>query len=280
MLRRKMFWALYGLSAMIFMFFFYGQYLQTWIASQFTEQPLFLGSGLISVPVKPDELLKILRTALRLDGSGYTYRNFIWFEGYIVMIVLALTGSVVMGNDFRFGSLPFYLAKPLTRWHYTIGKFLAVAAFINLMTTLPAIILYIQYGLLDCWQYYIDRFDLFLGIIGYGLILTFTLGLLLLSTASMLQRTVPMIMVWASVFVFGRLLAHLLVDGLRFDSRWRLVDLWNNLYLAGNWCLGMASDTIRPRNQPEYWEAGAVIVAVCTLCMFYLNRRIQAVEIV
>ena len=32
----------------------------------------------------------------------------------MVMIVLALAGSVLIGNDFRFGSLPFYLSKPLS----------------------------------------------------------------------------------------------------------------------------------------------------------------------
>ena len=51
------------------------------------------------------------------------------------MIVLALAGAVLVGNDFRFGSLPFYLSKPLGRWHYVLGKCLAVAVFVNLMTT-------------------------------------------------------------------------------------------------------------------------------------------------
>ena len=59
------------------------------------------------------------------------------------MIVLALAGAVLVGNDFRWGGLPFYLSKPLTRWHYLLGKCLAVAVFVNLMTTVPALVLYL-----------------------------------------------------------------------------------------------------------------------------------------
>lgn len=280
MLRRKLFWGLYGLSVMIFLFFFYGQYLQTWIGTQLSEDSIRLGSGLVGVTVKPSDLLDLLRTALRLDGSGYTYRNFIWFEGYIAMIVLALAGSVIVGNDFHHGSIPFYLSKPINRWHYLIGKWLAVGVFINLMTTLPAVLLYLQYGLIDSWHYYHEQFGLFLGIVGYGAVLTISLGLLLLATACWLRRTVPMVMVWTALFVFGRMVAGLLVDGLRLDDRWRLVDLWNDMYLVGNWCLRMSPDTIRPTTQPEYWEAAAVLGAVSVLCLIYLNRRIQAVEIV
>ena len=74
------------------------------------------------------------------------------FQGYMVMIVLALAGSILVGNDLRFGSLPFYLSKPLSRRHYLLGKAVAVGVFINLMTTLPALMLFIQYGLLDSWR--------------------------------------------------------------------------------------------------------------------------------
>jgi len=273
LLRRRLFWGLYALCVMIFLFFFYLQYLHVWIEKQISADTVSLGPFAI-----PAVLIRnFFQEGLHLDGSGYTFRNLIWFEGYIVMIVLALAGSIIMGNDFRFGSLPFYLSKPLHRWHYLFGKFLAVAIFTNLMTTLPALILYIQYGLIDSWRYYYEQASLLLGILGYGIALSLVLGLLLLATAVWLKRTVPMIMVWTALFVFSRMLADLLA---RFHPRWRLVDLWNDLYLAGNWCLWMPANTIRPGNQPSYREAAAVLIAICVLCLLYLNRRIQAVEVV
>jgi ABC-type transport system involved in multi-copper enzyme maturation permease subunit len=273
--RRKIFWGLYALALLIFFMFFFGQYLLAWAESQTTEQSVNIGL----VHTEPTRLIQLLREVMRLNGSGYTYRNFFWYQGYMVMIVLALAGSILVGNDFQFGSLPFYLSKPLGRWHYLLGKCLAVAVFVNLMTTLPAIVLFVQYGFLDSWTYFVDSSRLLAGILGYGLVLTVCLSLMLVATATWLRRTVPMIMTWTTLFFFFRLLAHALVDGFRYDPRWRLIDLWNNTYLVGSYLLGMGIDTIRLAEPPVY-QAALVLGALSSICLIYLSLRIRAVEIV
>jgi ABC-type transport system involved in multi-copper enzyme maturation permease subunit len=276
--RRRLFWVLYAFGLMIFFMFFFGQYLLAWAVSQLAEQTVRVGI----IRAEPERLVHLLREVLRLDGSAYTYRNFFWYQGYMVMIVLAFTGSVLVGNDFHFGSLPFYLAKPLGRWHYLLGKCLAVGVFVNLMTTLPALILFVQYGLIDpdaesTFSYFISSRWLFLGILGYGVLLTVCLSLMLVAAATWLRGTVPLIMTWTTFFFFLRLLAISLVDGFHYDPRLRLIDLWNNTYLVGNWCLG--NEVIRTP-QPPIYLAGLVVAAVSLLCLIYLNRRIRAVEIV
>src|SRR3954471_19749220 len=167
LLRRKLFWGLYGLCLMVFLFFFFGQYIMAWLATNMQENSFRVGNG--NVAVDPARLLGTFRTELKINGGGETYVNVIWYEGYLVMVVLALSGAVLVGNDFRFGSLPFYLAKPLGRWHYVLGKCLAVAVFINLMTTFFALVLWVEYGLLDQdWEYLLTTWNLPLGILGYG----------------------------------------------------------------------------------------------------------------
>ncbi len=274
--RRKLFWAMYALGLMIFLLYFFGQYLLAWAATQ---------GGEASVPVMglredPHRIVNFLRNFLKFNGSGETYRNFIWYQGYIVMVVLALAGSVLVGNDVQHGSLPFYLSKPLSAWHYLLGKGLAVAVFINLMTTLPALVLWVQYGLLDSWDYFLDNWHLALGILVYGAVLTVSLSLMLLATASWLRRTVPMIMAWSTLFFFLRLLAAALVDGLHYDARWRLIDLWNDAYLVGNMALGLDPLQATPLPQPEWFEGALVLGGVSVLCLTYLVARIRAVEIV
>jgi ABC-2 type transport system permease protein len=290
-LRRKLFWVLYALALVIFFLFFFGQYLLSWIETQASEQ---------SVPVlgfraAPAQLIRLLRDGAKLNGSGDTYRNFFWYQGYMVMILLTLAGSILVGNDFRHGSLPFYLSKPLDRWHYVLGKCLATAVFVNLATTIPALVLFIQFGFLDSWEYFAGEGvfiggrdyglhlpinPLLFGILGYGLVLTVCLSLLLVATASWLRRTVPMIMVWATLFFFFRLLAGTLVDGLQYAPRWRLIDLWNDMYLLGNYCLGMSHESIRPTPQPAFHEAAFVLACLCLLCLGHLIFRIRAVEVV
>lgn len=224
----------------------------------------------------PQDLIRILRGLLKMDGSAATYSNFIYYQGYIVMIVLALAGAVLIGNDLRFGTLPYYLSKPMSRWHYLLGKALAVAVFINMMTTLPAIVLFVQFGLLDSWEYFWDRAFLFWGILGYGAALTVSLSLLLLATATWLRKTVPLIMTWTTLFFFCRFLGTALVDGLRFDVRWRLLDLWNDIWLVGAACLRLP---VAP-NHPTWPPAALALGGVCLTCLLYLVLRLKAVEVV
>lgn len=275
--RRKLFWIIYILGLTIFLFFFFGQYLLSWVESQTSETWVRVGGFGWT---RPQEFIHILRDFLKLNGTGTTYRNFFWYQSYAVMVVLALGGSLLVGNDIHFGSLPFYLSKPISRWHYLLGKGLAIAIFINLMTTVPAIVLFVQYGLLDSWNYFFDQAHLFLGILGYGLILTLTWSLMLMAIAIWLRRTVPMIMIWTTLFFFFRLLGDALVDGLHYGPRWRLIDLWNDAYLVGNVCLGTQLRPIASLTQPPWYEAALVLGAVCCVCLTYLILRIRAVEIV
>src|SRR5437899_9904589 len=100
-LRRKLFWVLYALALFVFLMFFFGQYLLAWAETQIGEGSVMVGP----VRTQPGALIELFRTALKLNGTGETYRNFFWWQGYMVMIVLAMAGSILIGNDFHFGSL-------------------------------------------------------------------------------------------------------------------------------------------------------------------------------
>lgn len=275
--RRKLFWAIYALAVMVFLLFFFGQYLMSWAASQLGEQEVRVG-GLGRA--NPKWLVEFFRDFLKLNGSAETFRNFFWFEGYSVMVVLALAGSILIGNDIRFGSLAFYLAKPISRWDYLLGKGIAVAVFINLLTTAPAVLLFVQYGFLEDWEYFVEKSGLLVGILGYGLILTASLTTVLLATATWVRRTVPLIMTWTTLFFFCRLLSQALVEGLQFDPRWRLLDLWNSTVYLGGLGLGIPEGQIRPWPQPAWQEAALVLGGVSLSCLSYLILRIRGVEIV
>lgn len=271
MFRRKLFWALYVLGLSIFLLYFFGQFLLAWASDQLSESQV----GVMGFGVDPQKLVDLFRNSMKLNGTGETYSNYYWFQGSMVMIILALAGSILMGNDIHYGTLPFYLSKPLSRWHYLLGKCLAVGVFVNLMTTIPALLLFVQWGMLEKW-----RFDLLGGILAYGLLMTVFLSVMLTATAAWLRRTVPMLMAWATLFLFFRLLAAALVDGLAYDRHWRLIDLWNNLYLVGYYLLGNDLERMRPSAQPEVYKAGLVLFAVCFFCLGYLIQRVRGVEIV
>jgi ABC-2 type transport system permease protein len=292
MFRRWLFWVLYGMGLLFFLMFFFGSFLLDWMESQVPAAPIQVGN----FRADPDRVVRMIRQGLRvLNGSQETFAYFFLYQSSMVMIVLAMAGSILVGNDFTYQSLTFYLAKPLSRWHYIAGKCLAVGVIVNLMTTVPALVLYVQHGLDDV-NYFLDpdffenaseqgpaSWPLLLGILGFGLLLSVVLGLLLVTAASWLRRTMPLIMAWSAFFLFFKLLAAILVNGLHYADGWRLIDLWNDLCLVGFACLGFDDEgleRILRTSQPQTIHAGLVLVGVCISCLTYLTLRTRAVEVV
>jgi hypothetical protein len=290
LMRRRLFWALYAAGLLIFLMFFFGGFLLAWAETQIPTTTVQWGK----LKVEPDRLVRPLRQGLRvLNGSQETFAYFFLYQGAMVMVVLALAGSVLVGNDFTHGSLPFYLAKPLSRWHYVLGKCLAAGVVVNLLTTLPALALFAQHCL-DDWDFLTDPdyflhsgtgsgpagLPLLLGVLGYGLLLTVCLSVVLVATASWARRTMPLVLVWSTLFLFFRLLAAILVDGLRYTESWRLMDLWNDLRLVGSAALQVEHGRIGPQPQPETGAAALVLGVVVLLCLSYLGLRTRAVEVV
>ncbi len=277
LLRRKLFWAVYALAGLVFFAYFFGQYAIQWVKGYAGTQTVTM----VGVPVRVSEFTRLL-DVFHLNGDAETFSNFIWNEGYVANIVLALAGAVLVGNDFHHGSLPFYLSKPISRRHYVLGKALGVGGFVNLLTTLPAVVLWVQAGLLLGWQsYFYDNFKLLLGILGYGAVLTVTLSLLLVAMAVLVRRTVPLVMIWCGLFVLCPALANFLASNQSLGPTWRLIDLWNDMYLVGLWLLGVEPTEARSGfEQPPVWQAAAVLAGVCAACWLFLSRRIRAVEVV
>ena len=260
MLRRKMFWLLLGLSLLNFLFVFATIYLKAQVASQNPGLSRFVNQVLSSV-----------------TGTGETYRDFMFAQGTVTMLLLAFAGSMLVGDDMRQGGLTFYLSRRISRWHYVVGKLLSIGLLVSLTTTVPALILYVQYGFLtDSTAYFRENLGILRGIIGYGLILSVTLSLLLFALASWLQKTVPLVMSWACLFVLIPALA-LLLRRVFDDRNWQLLILWRDIRLLGTWCFG-GIDT--DRELQALGPATVIVLLVCLVSVIALVPRVRAVRVV
>jgi ABC-type transport system involved in multi-copper enzyme maturation permease subunit len=271
LIRRKLVWVLLAFAALIFLSFFFGQYLLIWAVGQINEEEVRVAGF---QRVNPNNLIRDLNKELKLNGSAETFRNLFWYEGSILIVTLAFVGAQIVGNDFRHRSLPFYLSKPLAGRHYIAGKCLAVSAIVLAVTALPAMALFIEYGLLDSWEYFWRSGRLFFGILGYGAVIAVTLSLLLVAVTSTVQKTAPLVMVWSAIFILIPSVAQFLAVETA-SPNWRLIDLWNCAYVVGNRMLGITLD-----KQPSTGAASAVLIATCLFSGLILARRVKAVEVV
>lgn len=259
-LRRRLFWLLLALAGMNFLFVFATIYFKAQIGAENPAIKRFVDQVLRSV-----------------TGTGETYRDFMFAQGTVTMLLLAFAGATIVGDDLRQGGLTFYLSRRVSRWHYVMGKLLAIGLLVSLTTTVPALVLYVEYGVLtDSTTYFTDNLGILRGILGYGLALAVALSLLLFALSSWLQKTVPLVMAWACVFLLLPALALLLREV--YDERnWQLLMLWRYLRLIGTWCFGgLDSDN----ELAQIYPALAIMVGVWVASWLVITTQVRAVKVV
>ena len=261
--RRKAYWAVIALGGLHFLLCWALIYVDTQLAGFSNFRGEVLKAFDFVVHPTPDR------------ESGYV--EFMWRQSIVVMILLAFSGSLLVGADFRMNSLPFYLSRRVDRRHYIVGKLLAVSSLISLLTIVPALLLFFEYGMFTAnFDYWIDNWRLPLGVLGYGFILCAVMSTLVVTLSAYLQRTAPIAITWSTLFVMlGTMSGQL----RRFweNEYWRLLDPWQDMKLVGRLCF----DTYKkPYERDLAWWALAIVVGVCSLSIVLLMHRVRAVEVV
>jgi ABC-2 type transport system permease protein len=211
------------------------------------------------------------------DPQSTGYLDFMEQQSLVVMILLAFCGSLVVGADFREGVLPFYLSRRIDRRHYIVGKLLAVGAAIWLLTVVPALLLFVEFGLftssLDYWK---DNWRVVPAILGYGLVLGGAMALWSVALSAYLKKLVPIAVTWSSLFVLLSRLAIMMRDSTG-DRRWLLANPWLDIRLAGRMFFGVFR-TPADENLSQY--AAAIVAGTCLIALVLLVRKVRAVEVV
>ena len=248
--RRKLLWVLLALGLFNFLLYFALIYAST----QF--------------PRVGDRLLERMDFVVRPDAQQRNgYLRFIEQQGLVVMMLLAFAGSVLIGGDFRQRGVAFYLAHGLHPVHYLAGKWLAVAGLLALVTALPALVLFLEYGLFtNDWHYWWDNRAVIWSVLGYTLVMAVVLGVLLLALGAWLHKTVPIAITWTSLLVLSGAVAGQLASSTG-NRDWLLLNLWRNVRVVGRWFFGFY-----PRPEDRLlapWAAG-ILAGLVALCLGFL----------
>ena len=274
--RRKIFWLFLVLGLVNFLVYSSMVYFLAQLEAEFKQQ------GMMLPP--------FVRGAV-FTGTGRSYRDFISMQNAVVMLFLAFAGSQLIGNDFRYRSISFYLSRPIGKLGYFLGKLCAAVGLTLLITLVPAVVLFVEYGLFtESVEYFRESWRIFLAILGYGTLVSVASSLLILSLAALLQRTVLIGVVWGGVFVFLPMVGDMfrfIGSGPRGDAwHWALLNYWAVLRWISNCFFGITEEPRRGHESLSHLPAEglpfAIIVLagwmVLALWLFY--KRVKAVEVV
>jgi ABC-type transport system involved in multi-copper enzyme maturation permease subunit len=261
--RNKAYWLVLGMGALRFLAFWTIIYAVTQLSLPADARRMFLkefGFG----------------EATDMNQSN-GYIEFMEGQSVVVMILLAFSGSLLVGSDFRQGALPFYLSRRIDRRHYIVGKLLAVSSVIAILTVLPALLLFFEYGMFtSSTDYWIDNWRIPVSVLTFGAVICVVNSILLVTISAYLQRIVPITITWASLFLLlGRLGGYLYRE--THVDYWRLMDPWRDMRLVGRLCFGAFRDEA---DRQLAWWALAILGSLCAVALLALVHRVRAVDVV
>ncbi len=229
------------------------------------------------------------RALLKISGGPDPLRTEFFMgaltvQGTLAFILAAWVAPVLVSPDLVNGALPLYLARPFSRAEYVLGKGVALFALLSVVTWVPGLVLFaLQAGLAQAgWVF--THFRVAWATLLGACLWIFVLTLLGLSLSAWIRWRLV-----ASASLFG-----VFFMGSAFGEVWRevLKDPWGRLtnlpYLMGVVWIDLFGIVTTPEVAREArafaelptWAAWAGLLATCALCLWMLDRRLRAREVV
>lgn len=209
----------------------------------------------------------------------------LWVQGVLAFMVTAWVAPVLVSPDLVNGALPLYLSRPLSRTEYVAGKAAALVALLSAITWVPVLMLFtVQAGLAGPQWLRANLRVSWATLLGAGIWIAVLTLLGLALSACIRWRLVASAALLATFFMgtaFGEMWRAVL-----FNSWGRLANLYHLVGIIWRELFGLAPNTLARESlrgtlsDPPTWAAGAVLAFTCALCMWLLNRRLRAREVV
>ena len=209
-----------------------------------------------------------LATALE-SGDETLARNRIWCwllmtffrypQGILILFLVGAIAPALISRDIRSKAFLLYFSRPIGKLDYLVGKFFIPATFIMLVSTLPAMALYV-FGILmspDLTVFW-STWDVPLRILAGTVVLVVPTVSLALMLSSLTQETRFASFGWFAFFALGHgawlaiVFSTALKKGMAMPldpavfeepevKRWGLLSLYNNIGDVQSWVFGFSS---------------------------------------
>jgi ABC-2 type transport system permease protein len=211
-----------------------------------------------------------------LKVNADLFLNFMNIQGFFAFIITSIIGPGLVSPDLVNGGLPLYLCRPFTRTEYVLGKLSVLLILLSAITWIPGLLLFaVQVSLAPSGWFQANW------AIGTGLFFGFWIWILLISllalalSAWIRWRVAAGGAILGVFFVGGGIGAAIngvlrVQWGSLFDLSRVIDSIWSDL-------MGHDPGDAAGIQPLEAWIAAS---AVCALCLFLLERKIRAKEVV
>ena len=222
-----------------------------------------------------------------IEVNANLFAGFLSIQGFLAMLMTSYAGPGLISPDLSNNALPLYLCRPISRTEYVVGKMMVLFLPLSAITWVPAALVWILEATLEGNGWASQHMDLMVGtFVGSWLwILFLSLVAMALSAwvrwrllASGLQFGIFFI---AAAFsnivneVLETTLGHLVNPGFLIGFLWaKLLSIKPRDSLLGSLF------NIRRGDEVPVWAAWTMFSVMCIACIWLLNRRLRAREVV
>jgi ABC-type transport system involved in multi-copper enzyme maturation permease subunit len=213
--------------------------------------------------------------AALLAPTAQTFRDFMDQQSVFVFFVTIYVGAGLIANDRRANALQIYLSKPLMRAEYVAGKLAILAAFLLLVTFVPAILLLlVQIAFAGSFEFIRKNLFLFPAITLASLVEVLLASFTMLALSSLSKSARYVAILYAGVLFFTKAIfgALVLIMG---STRVAWVSFSDNLTQVMDVIF-----RLKPRYDVPWVVSFLVIVGLVALSASILERRVRGVEVI
>jgi len=228
--------------------------------------------------VNPDRLLPI-------DGNFFA--TFLSVQGFFSFLMTAYAAPGLIGPDLNNNALPLYLCRPISKAEYVLGKIAVLLIPLSLITWLPGTVLWSMQAGLEGGDWGTKNLNLLAGLFLGSLVWIIWLSLLGLALSAWVRwRIMASALLVGFFFISAALsaivnrvletrLGYLLNPGHLIGVIWaNILDVRPRFTL-----LGTLFDVRQSDDVPQ-WAAWAMIVTMCAVCIWLLDQKLRAREVV
>lgn len=194
-------------------------------------------------------------------------------QGLLMLLLIGLVAPPLIAQDVRSRAFLLYFSRPLTRLEYLAGKLAIVWAFVLMITTVPALGLYLFAVLLSPDLSVVGQtWDLPLRIVTASAVVVLPTSTLALAFSSLTSETRYAGFAWFAVWIVGWAVYLFLLgtSGQTISDYWLLVSLYHTLGEVQSWVFGAGNTSA------ALLPAVAMLAAITIVSTAVLYRRISS----
>jgi ABC-2 type transport system permease protein len=209
---------------------------------------------------------------LRIDAEFFS--DILRTQAVFAFLLTAFIGPGLVSADLSNNALPLYFCRGFSRTEYVAGKMIVLAMLLSAIAWVPVLLLYGFQAALMGWTWTADNLHIAWGILAGGMVWILMLCLLALAVSASVKRRV----------VAGGMILGIFFVGAGFGAAFNealnthIGDVFNIVQVLGR--IWSAFFQVPARTELTVEVAWMALTAGAWLCLFLLNRKVRAYEVV